>query len=214
MGKEMKYEWNLSFRIDHWVRFVAIGILIFTGFYTHSPFIKGGPDSYLYVWMRCFHILAAYTLVLGFIVRVYLAFNSRFSPDWKDFSIGKNLAGVPDTLAYYLFIKGTYKDTGRYNPLQALGYLFMCLMIIFMGISGSALYRGFAFGFLNGANLFAWFTNLMGGLSYVRIWHYLGMWIFIIFILVHVYLSLITSVAKRDKSFTSIFTGYKLKKSE
>jgi len=213
MGNEMKYEWNLAFRIDHWVRVAAIVILIFTGFYTHSPFIAGGPDSYLYVWMRCFHILAAYTLVLGFIVRVYLAFNSRFSRDWKDFGIWKNLAGVPDTLGYYLFIKGTYKSYGRYNPLQALGYLFMGLMIIFMGVSGSALYRGYAFGFMHGEKLFAWFTNLLGGLSHVRMWHYLGMWIFIMFILVHVYMSLLTSASNKDKSFTSIFTGYKLKKS-
>ena len=213
MEKGMKYEWNLAFRIDHWVRFLAIFVLIVTGFYTHSPFLGGGPDSNIYVWFRCFHILAAYTLVLGFIVRVYLAFFSRFSPDWKDFGIGKNLAGVPATLGYYLFMKGTYKSFGRYNPLQALGYLFMGFMIIFMGMTGSALYRGYAFRFLNGENLFAWFTNLLGGLPYVRMWHYFGMWIFIMFLLVHVYLSLLAELANKDKSFTSIFTGYKLKKS-
>jgi len=212
MQKDMKLEWNLAFRIDHWVRFIAIVLLVITGFYIHSPFMSGGTGGFLMGWMRFIHFLSAYALILGLVVRVYLAFNSRFSGDWKDFSIMKNLAGVPDILSYYLFIKGTHKEYGRYNPLQALAYLGMAIMIVFVSLTGAALYKGNLFGFINAASSFAWVNRMFGGESYVRIWHYLSMWIFIIFIFVHVYLSLMISASNRDKTFVSIFTGYKLKK--
>jgi Ni/Fe-hydrogenase 1 B-type cytochrome subunit len=210
MENELKYEWNLAFRIDHWVRVIAIGILIFTGLYIHWPFMSGGPGSFLMAWMRFFHFLSAYALALGLVVRVYLAFNSRFSSDWKDFGLLKNLAGVPDMLGYYLFLKGSHKDYGRYNPLQALAYLFVALMIIFTILTGAALYKGRAFGIINTTESFRWVSNMLGGESYVRIWHILSMWVFIIFILVHFYLSLLITVTNKDRSFTSMITGYKL----
>jgi len=213
MTNEMEYEWNLAYRIDHWIRFLAIVILVITGFYIHWPFMSGGPDSSIMESMRVVHFLSAYALVLGLVVRVYLAFNSRFLRDWKDFSIGKNLAGAPEMIAYYLFLKGTHKHYGRYNPLQAFAYLFIGLMIIFVSLTGAALYKGNAFGIINLAANFRWVSSLLGGESYVRIWHFVSMWIFILFILVHVYLSLMISATNRDGTFASIFTGYKLKKS-
>lgn len=212
MGNEMKYEWNLAFRIDHWVRFIAIALLICTGFYIHWPFMAGGPGSFVMLWMRFFHFVAAYAFMLGLVVRVYLAFNSRFSSDWKDFGIIKNLAGVPDMLGYYLFMKGSHKEHERYNPLQALAYLGMALVMIFTALTGAALYKGYIFGFINSAESFRWVSNMFGGESYVRIWHFLSMWIFIIFLFVHVYLSLLITATNKDGSFMSIFTGYKLKK--
>jgi Ni/Fe-hydrogenase 1 B-type cytochrome subunit len=212
MGNELKYEWNLAFRLDHWVRFIAIAILIFTGFYIHWPFMAGGPASFVMIWMKFFHLVAAYAFILGLVVRVYLAFNSRFSSDWKEFGILKNLAGVPDVLGYYLLLKGTHKEYGRYNPLQALAYLGMALVMIFTALTGAALYKGYAFGFINTAASFRWVSSMLGGESYVRIWHVLSMWVFIIFLLVHVYLSLLITATNKDQTFTSIFTGYKLLK--
>jgi Ni/Fe-hydrogenase 1 B-type cytochrome subunit len=53
---------------------------------------------------------------------------------------------------------------------------------------------------------------MLGGESYTRIWHILTMWYFIIFVLVHMYMAIMISLVNKDKSFTSIFTGYKLKK--
>ncbi|MBF0558517.1 MAG: Ni/Fe-hydrogenase, b-type cytochrome subunit [Nitrospirae bacterium] len=213
MQNDMKYEWNLAFRIDHWVRFLSIVMLVFTGFYIHWPFMSGGPGSFLMAWMRFFHFVCAYTLILGLVVRIYLAFNSRFSSDWKDFSITKNLAGVPDILGYYIFVKGSHKDYGRYNPLQALAYLAMAFMVIFVSLTGAALYKGSLFGFINAAGSFGWVSRMLGGESYVRIWHIFSMWIFIIFIIVHAYMSVLISASNKDKTLTSIFTGYKLKKS-
>lgn len=212
MVEETKLEWNFAFRLDHWVRVIAIAVLVFTGFYIHWPFIAGGPDSFLMSWMRFFHSVSAYALMLGLVVRVYLAFNSAFDRDWKDFGIFRNLRDLPDIIGYYLFIKGTHKDYRKYNPLQTFAYLFIAFMIIFTAFTGAALYKGKAFGIIDTQKSFMWVNTLLGGESYTRIWHFLSMWVFIIFVGVHVYMSILQTLVNKDKTFTSIFTGYKLKK--
>jgi len=212
MGNTMIREWSAGYIIDHWVRVISIVVLTFTGLYIHWPFIAGGPESFIMAWMRFFHFIAAYALILGLVVRVYMAFRSTFDSDWKDFSITENIKNVPDILGYYLFIKGSHKDYRKYNPLQALAYLFVALVIIFTALTGGALYHGRAFLILPAPDSFRWVSNLLGGESYTRIWHILAMWFFIIFMLIHVYMSIMITMINKDKTFSSIFTGYKLKK--
>mgnify|MGYP000197513902 CR=1 FL=1 len=212
MEKELKYEWNWAYRLDHWVRVIAVAVLVFTGFYIHWPFMGGGPDSFLMAWMRFFHFVASYAIVLGLVVRVYMAFNSAFDRDWKDFGILKNLKDLPGILGYYLFIKGSHKEYRKYNPLQALAYLFIALLIVLQILTGLSLYTGKLFGFINAQESFRWVNTLLGGESYTRIWHFLSMWVVIIFVGVHVYMGLLQTVVNKDKTITSIFTGYKLKK--
>lgn len=212
MENEKIKEWSLGYILDHWIRVIAIAVLIFTGFYIHWPFITGGPESFIMAWMRFFHFVAAYALILGLVVRVYMAFRSTFDSDWKDFGITRNIKDVPDILGYYLFINKSHKDYRKYNPLQALAYLFIGVVIIFSALTGLAVYHGNLFGFIPTPDSFRWVSRILGGESYTRIWHILTMWVFIIFVLIHVYLSLITSLANKDNTFTSMFTGYKLKK--
>jgi len=211
MEKELRYEWNLSYRIEHWVRVIAIAVLVFTGFYIHRPFIAGGPGSFLMTWMKFFHSVAAYALVLGLVIRIYMAFNSTFKKDWEEFRL-RNLKNFPEMIGYYLFIKGSHREYKKYNPLEALEYLFFGALIVFAAFTGAALYKGMAFGFINAEASFRWVNTLLGGESYTRIWHFLTMWVFIIFAGVHVYMALLQSAVNKDRTFMSIFTGYKLKK--
>jgi Ni/Fe-hydrogenase 1 B-type cytochrome subunit len=211
MANAMTKEWSLGYIVDHWIRVVSIAVLVFTGLYIHTPFIAGGPDSFIMAWMRFFHFVAAYALVLGLIVRVYMAFKSTFDADWKDFSVIENLKNIPDILGYYLFIKGSHKDYRKYNPLQALAYLFVGLVIIFTALTGAAIYHGRPF-LVFPMESFRWVNRLLGGESYTRIWHILAMWFFIIFMLIHVYMAFMIGWVNKDKTLTSIFTGYKLKK--
>jgi Ni/Fe-hydrogenase 1 B-type cytochrome subunit len=212
MTNELTKEWSLGYRLDHWIRVIAIAVLVFTGIYIHTPFIAGGPDSTIMASMRFFHFLSAYALILGLVIRIYMAFKSTFDADWKDFSITENLKNVPDILSYYLFIKGSHKDYRRYNPLQALAYLVTALVIIFTVLTGGALYHGKLFGILTCPGSFRWVSTMLGGESYTRIWHILAMWYFIIFVLIHMYLAISISLINKDRTFTSIFTGYKVKK--
>lgn len=206
-------DWNLTYRLDHWVRVLALTVLIFTGFYIYWPFLPGGAEGGLAVmaWMRFAHFIAAYALILGLVVRFYLAFNSNFDSDWRDFGIWRNLRDVPDILGYYLFLKETHKAYRRYNPLQALTYLFWVFLILFLTLTGFALYRGSVFGIIPAPDSFRWVSAILGGESNTRTWHFLAMWLFIITTAIHIYMAAMTSWVQRDHTFRSIFSGYKLK---
>lgn len=212
MGNELKYEWNIAYRLDHWIRVISIAVLVFTGFYIHWPFITGGAESFVMSWMRFAHTVSAYALILGLIVRIYMAFKSSFDSDWKDFGIGKNLKALPEILSYYLFMKGTHAEYRKYNPLQAFAYLSIGLLIIFISLTGVAIHSGKLFAFINARAAFGWVNTLLGGESYTRIWHFLSMWAFIIFVGVHVYMTVLQGAVNKDKTFSSIFTGYKIKR--
>ncbi|HUJ17166.1 MAG TPA: Ni/Fe-hydrogenase, b-type cytochrome subunit [Nitrospirota bacterium] len=212
MTEKMIKEWSIGYILDHWIRVIAIAVLVFTGLYIHWPFIAGGPESTIMASMRFFHFISAYVLILGLVIRIYMAFKSTFDADWRDFSIIQNLKNVPDVAGYYLFIKGTHKDYRKYNPLQALAYLFTGVVIVLTFLTGGALYHGNIFGVFKAPGSFQWVNNLLGGESYTRIWHTLFMWYFIIFVLIHMYLAVTISMINKDKTFSSIFTGYKLKK--
>lgn len=213
MEREYHYEWNLTYRIDHWVRVLALIVLTFTGFYIHWPFLPGGaPGGFaVMAWMRFAHFTAAYALILGLVVRLYLAFNSTFDADWRDFGILRNLRDVPDILAYYLFLKQGHKEYRRYNPLQAFTYLFWVFLILFLTLTGFALYRGNVFGFIPAPASFLWVQDLLGGESNTRIWHFLAMWVFIITTVIHIYMATMTAWIRRDHTVRSIISGYKYK---
>ena len=214
MEQERIREWSPGYILDHWVRVASIAVLTFTGFYIHTPFIAGGPESGIMASMRFFHFVAAYALVLGLVVRVYMAFRSTFDADWRDFGIVRNVKNLPDILGYYLFLKRSHKRYRKYNPLQAFAYLFTALVIVFAALTGAALYHGNAFGFIPCPESFRWVNSLMGGESYTRVGHILAMWYFIVFVLIHVYMAIAITWINRDRTLTSIFTGWKLKKHE
>lgn len=216
MERVYVYEWSRAYRIDHWVRVLAMAVLTFTGFYIHWPFLAAGEPGGVGImaWMRFAHFISAYVLILGLIVRIYLAFNSTFDADWRDFGIQKNIKNIPDVLLYYLFIKDTHKKYRRYNPMQALTYLFWIFLILFMALTGFALYHGKVFGLFPAQDYFGWVSRLLGGESYTRIWHFLGMWIFIVTTAIHVYMAAMYAGVHRDHTFRSMFSGYKLKAPE
>lgn len=211
MEREYVYRWNPGYRIEHWVRVLAIVVLSVTGFYIHWPYLTAGPDSSIMAWMRFSHFVGAYILVLGLVVRLYLAFGSKFYTDWRDYGILRNLRNIPDIVSYYLFVKDTHQPYPRYNPLQAFTYLFWVFLILFLTLTGFALYRGSVFGILAAPDSFLWVRDLLGGESYTRIWHFFGMWVFIITGVIHTYMATLEGWTERDHTVRGIITGYKYK---
>ncbi len=206
-SKERVFHWSLVARLEHWVRVMAILVLILTGLFIHKPFLPSGGEFFMAL-TRMLHMIFAYVLFLGIFARLYFAFRSDLIGDWKDFNPIKNLRNAPDVLGYYLFLKKSHRDYPRYNPLQALVYYVLALVILLQAATGFAIYTGAPV--LHQA--FSWINRLLGGETYTRLFHYIITWVFIIFIPVHVYLGILQSVVKKDSTFTSIFTGYKTKK--
>ncbi len=211
MERELIREWSRTYILEHWTRVLAVTVLVVTGFYSHWPFMAGGPDSFIMANMRFLHFLFAYVLILGLIIRAYLASFSRFDRDWRDFLTLDNFRNLPDIIGYYLFMSKGHKDYRRYNPLQAFAYLAVGISIVIMALTGCALYHGRLFNLIACPDSFGWVNTAMGGEPNTRLLHLAITWFFIIFTLIHVYMSLMISMVNKDRSMTSIITGYKLK---
>ncbi len=203
---EKIYEWNLVYRMNHWLRAISIFTLIFTGYYIYWPFLSGGEGSQLMNLMRFFHFISMYIIILSFIAQLY------FDRDiWEYMPTWNKIKTIPDMFAYYLFLKDTHEEYGKFNPLQALTYFFWGLLLIIETLTGFAIYSGDIFGIWDSRETFGWVNNILGGMPITRLVHFAIMWIFIITVPVHVYMVILKNLTDRDSTFWSIFTGYKLK---
>lgn len=158
-------------RVAHAVNLLAMITLAGTGFYIHRPTTPGimSPVRYL-------HYVSAFILLVNLAVRIYYAFFGRYR-DYREFK--PNWGRLPQQIKYYLFLSKEEVKTGLYNPLQRLAYLGIVILLILQGITG------FALGWPGG--VMAFLVNSLG-IAEIRAIHYLFTWLFITFVIVHIYL--------------------------
>ena len=177
---ESKYEyrWNLAYRVDHWVRVAAIVVLTVTGFYIHRPPTRfpgydEGRWPELMSWMHFAHFVAGYVFTARLVTRVYRAFNSTFDADWRDFVSWRTIRDIPECTLYLLCLRKTHKKYRRYDPLQALSYLFMAVVAVVQMLTGFALYHEHGSVFGLSADSFRWVRDCLGA-TQTRGWCIMG----------------------------------------
>lgn len=179
----------LIFVITHWINLVAMIILIVTGFCIHFPFWP-----FFMGIARGLHVFFGFVLFLNCIFRVIAAFFVKTSPtggtrmqvkDYKTWLPQKdNRHQGLEWVKYYLFLKKDHPLGAKLGVPQKLSYLLIPILIILMFFTGLCLWvptmnLGLTWGF----------TTLVGGLMSVRIIHYFLMYVFIIFMFIHIYLA-------------------------
>jgi Ni/Fe-hydrogenase 1 B-type cytochrome subunit len=171
----------ISFRILHELIIVSIILLIITGFYIHRPFVGGA--GFLMSLTRGVHFFFAAILIISVVARIISMFVGKdrdwnsFIPTWSDIKL------IPRTMAYYAYLSKEPELTKKYNPLQMISYCFVFILIIFQIISGLAL------NYPDGA--FSWFNyGLFNNEIQVRIAHFVVTWLLVMFIMIHLYLSI------------------------
>ena len=172
----------LPFVITHWINAVAMIFLIITGFMIHFP-VAGTMGV-----VRGLHVFFGFVIFINCLARVIMSFFVKSAPTGgtreqvKDFKTwlpqkdNRHQAGA--WIKYYLFLK---KD----HPLSAkLSYLLIPILIILMFITGLCLWAPtMELGFCK------WLIAAWGGAMSIRIIHYFGMFVFIIFMFIHIYLA-------------------------
>lgn len=170
----------LSFKILHEIIIVSIILLIITGFYIHRPFVGGA--GFLMSLTRGVHFFFAAVLIITAVTRIIVMFVGKdrdwrsFIPTWSDFKL------LPKIFNYYAYIGKEPELKKKYNPLQMITYCLVFIMVIFQIISGLALHYVSAFGWFN----YGLFNNEIE----VRMAHFVVNWLFIIFLMIHVYLTI------------------------
>lgn len=210
------YEFSSLLRFTHWVRVVAIIALVFTGFYIADPFISpevnSEPTGFLYGLMRSWHGIFGFLLIGLTITKVYLFFFDKQSKgerdSFRDFLSPKIWF---KQIWYYLLVGKHPHLRGAYNPLQFFTYTALYVALLVICLTGLILYMHTFHDGFGGAiyDLLRPIEALMGGLGVVRQLHHIFMWIFIIFLPIHVYLSVFNSVYGKQGAMDSIISGYK-----
>ena len=200
--------------INHWVMAIAVLVLIVTGFYIASPFtIYSGEtvNKFFMGNMRYVHILFGIILMFIFIWRLYLAFFSKFHADWKDFFSWLDFDCTWKQIKFYLLIEKespSHEDC-IYGPMQALAYsglFFFIFAIVITGLilMGAGYHAGFTAFFYK---ILKPVENMLGGLAIVRYVHHILTWLFILFIVVHVYMAFWYDAVLKEGTVSSMISG-------
>jgi Ni/Fe-hydrogenase 1 B-type cytochrome subunit len=94
-----------------------------------------------------------------------------------------------------------------HNALAYFTYFAMFLVFLFQVVSGFAMYASMSKAWF--PQLFAWAVPLFGGDFSLRQWHYLAMWFFIVFTIVHVYLVFYHDYVEGHGVMSSMVGGWK-----
>ena len=215
------YVYEAPVRVWHWVHAISIIVLSVTGYFIGQPMasVPGeASDNFLMGNIRLIHFIAAYVVTIGFVVRIYWAIVGNhyareifILPIWK----GVWWRGLLYEMRFYLFMtRGIQKRPGRGPLAQLAMFFFNTLITLFMIFTGFALYSE---GLGEGSwadKMFGWVIPLIGSSEAVHNWHNLGMWIMIVFMIIHIYMAIRADIISRQSSISTIIGGWRMYKDD
>jgi len=210
------YVYEAPVRIWHWINALALTVLAVTGYFIGSPLptMPGEASAnFLMGYIRFAHFAAAYIFAIGLLGRIYWAVVGNHH--------ARELFTVPITqraywqevltmLKWYAFLA---PRPGRYvghNPVARFMMFFVFILTsVFMVFTGFAMYGE---GLQAGSwadKLFGWVIPLMGQSQDVHTWHHLGMWVIIVFVIVHIYAAIREDIMGRQSVVSTMISGYR-----
>jgi Ni/Fe-hydrogenase b-type cytochrome subunit len=205
--------WPATLRWLHWLNVLAIVVLTVTGFYIAGPYLSpgGGQRTGFFMgWVRFVHFAVAYCWVTVGLIRVYLLFYSRNRfvrwPALWPLKGRQDIRHLGRTISAYLLIHPDEAPTYiAHNPLQQLTYTAIYGMAALQAVTGFAIY-----GLYNSHQwfwaLFHWPVTLLGAPD-VRLIHYVIMWLFWVFLILHIYLAVRADTLERHGGLSSMISG-------
>ena len=209
------YVWEFPVRLFHWVNVLCLFTLAGTGLLIGSPLalMNSGEAwaNYWFGWLRFIHFTAAYLLLANLLFRLYWAWAGNSYARWNEYLpvTGQAWRDLVKTLRVYFWIdRWTQSANAGHNRLQGLTYLILALLTLFMVFTGFGMYSAMSAAWI--PKLFAWVVPLMGGDLVVRRWHHMALWVFVVFLVIHIYMSSLEDRQDRQGTVSSIITGWKV----
>ena len=204
------YVWELPVRIAHWLIFFAFATLSLTGLYIHRPFlVPTGQAPFLMATVRFIHVVAGFVLIGAFALRVYWFFKGNFWARWSSYIPihREQWRGMGAMAEFYAFMRFDPGHRVGHNPLAALTYFIVYLLILVEILTGLALYSR-VLGNPVLTQFIGWLPQLIDP-QYLREVHYFLMFVFFSFLIFHVYASVLVSIEEQNGLLDSIFSGWK-----
>lgn len=204
-------------RLTHWVNAVVLVGMMASGLQIYGAFpdfgIRGSPlpvpnplhGHALPAWMRLggwlagglnWHFFLMWPLALnGLLYLGYLVWTGEWRVLlFRPRDIGPALA----MQRYYLRLRRDHPSQGKHNALQKGAYTFIVLLGGLSVLSGLALWKPLQLW---------WLTAAFGGYELARYWHFVAVWLFAGFIVVHVTLVFVVDPASLRAMITGWYRG-------
>jgi len=207
------YVWELPVRLFHWLNALCVVVLCATGFLIgHPTALAFSNEAYQQYWfgtVRFVHFSTGFVIFFNFLFRIYWGFVGNQYSRWNTF--------IPFTKAQWRAMAEVLTvdilqtrvrravPIGK-NALAGFSYFFVFLAFLFQATTGFALYSSMSRSWL--PRMFAWVIPLMGGDAVVRKWHHAVMWVFVLFVLVHLYLVFYHDCVEGRGTASSMFGGW------
>jgi Ni/Fe-hydrogenase 1 B-type cytochrome subunit len=204
------YVWELPVRLAHWGLVIALVVLTITGSYMHDPYLVAqGERAWVMGWMRFIHELSGFILIGIFVPRVYWFFAGNRWARWRAWLplTARQWTSFRSMVAYFGFRRRKPFDEIGHNSLAALAYMGVFFLVAIEFLTGLVLFSvvegGPVLRFLVG-----WIPRLID-IQWIRFVHFLVMFIFVGFLIHHVYSAVLVGIAEKNGEMESIFTGWK-----
>jgi Ni/Fe-hydrogenase 1 B-type cytochrome subunit len=202
---------------------LTIFVLSVTGYLIgNPPALMSGAEAtnqYYFGIVRFIHFATAYIFLVGMIYRIAWSFMGNKYANWKVFFPFSKLS-FKDTLFVFkdhIALQNTKiydfrKNFIGHNPVAALSYSFVFILMIIQIFTGFGLYSDNATWWF--PKLFTWVVPLLGGDFSARLIHHVIMWAFVVFTVIHVYLSFWHDWLEGRGEVSSMIAGYKFIRKE
>ena len=104
----------------------------------------------------------------------------------------------PQMQLYYLRLRKEHPPQGKHNALQKAAYTLSSSLGAIAALTGFAIYKPVQL---------SWLTALFGGYELARYWHFVAVWLFVGFTLLHVTLVLLVDPASLRGMITGWYRG-------
>jgi thiosulfate reductase cytochrome b subunit len=207
-------------RATHWLNAVLLVLMVGSGLQIYAAFPHFGHKGDVFPlpnpfdsdrvgtmpeWARLGGWLAGglnwhFALAWPFIITglMYLGYLAA-SGEWRSLLFRPH--DLPRAWAmqlYYLRLRKEHPPQGKHNALQKAAYSFIVLLGALAVLTGFAIYKPVQL---------AWLTALFGGFERARYWHFVSVWVFVGFTLLHVALVFLVDPASLRAMITGWYRG-------
>ncbi|HEX2219457.1 MAG TPA: cytochrome b/b6 domain-containing protein [Gemmatimonadales bacterium] len=204
-------------RLTHWLTAVLLAGMIASGLQIYGAFPRFGPREDPYAlpnpwagesfpeWARLGGWLAGglnwhFALAWPFVITglIYLGFLAA-SGEWRSLLFRRrDVRPALDMQLYYLRLRRDHPPQGKHNALQKAAYTGIVVLGAISVLTGFAIYKPVQLW---------WLTALFGGYELARYWHFVAVWIFVAFTLLHVVLVVLVDPASLRAMITGWYHG-------
>lgn len=213
------YVWETPVRFYHWINAISILILSVTGYLIGNPpaITQAVEASYSYWFgiVRFIHFATAYVFFFNFLMRIYWGFVGNQYARWTNFIPFKKAQWkeVVDVLRVDI-VQLQEKPLVKlgHNALASITYFLTFIAFVLMSLTGFGIYAAMSDSWF--PQQFTWFVHLLGGDLPARQLHHILMWFFIVFAIIHIYLTIYHDYVERHGVLSSMIGGWKFAKDE